>query len=239
VRPTSAKVLARAGDVPLATLARIGEGRVLYVTDPLELETEPRNTLAAFLQEADVKRHALTPDLADLHSHRVPGEGGALAQVLFNLGDTKQTVTITDLPAPMEIDLAPKSGGAAIFDGEGNLVAAEGLAVHVAGKELFRADTTVSLISLSGKDLRETGELLLLPSRPGEVQLAGARPTGLWAGMGEVRDGKWVEYDRLKLPADGGSVRLTLDAAMAHSWIVVGREGELLALGERVCREHV
>ncbi|MBM3500194.1 MAG: hypothetical protein FJX74_16175, partial [Armatimonadetes bacterium] len=166
VRATTAEVLAQVGEAPVATLARIGEGRVVYMLDPIELQAEPRNTLAAFLQEAGVKRHALTPDLAQIHSHRVPGEDGAPAQVLFNFGDAPQTVAIADLPVPVEIDLAPRSGGAAIFDGSEKLIAAEGRAARIAGETLFGADTTISLISLSGQDLREADELLLLPSRP-------------------------------------------------------------------------
>ncbi|MBM3472899.1 MAG: hypothetical protein FJX75_06495 [Armatimonadetes bacterium] len=239
VRATSAEVLAKAGNAPAATLAHIGQGRVLYVVDPIELKLEPRNTLAAFLQEAGVKRHALQPDLAEVHSHRVPGEGGALAQVLFNLSDVKQTVTITDLPAPVEVDLAPKSGGAAIFDGSGKLVAAEGVAMTVGGRELFGGDATVALISLSGDDLRTADGFLLLPSRPGEVALSGAQFAGRSAGIGEVRDGKWIEYERRRPTAAAGVARMALDAAMAHSWIVLGDEGKLSELAERVRREHL
>jgi hypothetical protein len=239
VRATTAEVLAKGGNAPAATLARIGQGRVLYVVDPLELKIEPRNTLAAFLQEAGVKRHALQPDLAEVHSHRVPGEGGALAQVLFNLSETKHTVAISDLPSPIEVDLAPNSGAAAIFDGTGKLIAAEGLAMRVAGRELFRAASPVSLISLSGNDLRSANELLLLPSHPGEVALSGKQFAGLWAGIGEVRDGRWVEYERKQLLAERGSSHLTLDAAMADSWIVLGAESSLTDLGTGVRTNHL
>jgi hypothetical protein len=238
VRATSAEVLAEAGGVPAATLTRLGEGRVLYVVDPIELQTEPRHTLAAFLQDAGVTRHAVTPDLPGIHSHRVPGEDGALAQVLFNLSDAEQTVAISDLPAPTELDLAPKSGGAAIFGGEGELAAVEGLAARVDGQTLLAADATCTLISLGG-DLREATEVLLLPSRPGEVRLFGPRFAGLWAGIGEVRDGRWTEYERRELVADGEASGLALDAAAAHSWIVIGREDDLRRLGERVRREHL
>lgn len=239
VRPVSADVVAWAGDAPAATLAQVGGGRVLYVADPVELRGEPRHILGAFLREAGVARHRLVPDSAEIHSHRVPGEGGAVAHVLFNLSDAKARVEVLDLPVPIEFELAPKSGGAAIFSGEGRLTAVEGLAARADGVDLLKADSTASLISLSGADLRRGGPLLLLPSRPGVVELSGDGRGDLWAGCGEVRDGRWVEHERMELRDAGGRRRITLDAAMARSWIVIGDEGRLRTLGDRACREHL
>ncbi len=239
VRPVSADVLAWAGDAPAATLARVGRGRVLYVVDPVELHAEPRHTLAAFLNEAGVARHRLVPDSAQIHSHRVPGEGGAIAHVLFNLGETRARVEVHDLPTPIEFELAPTSGGAAIFSGEGRLIAVEGLAIRAGGRDLLRADSTASLIALSEADLRQAGPLLLLPSGPGTVELFGEGRSDLWAAAGGVRDGRWVEYERMQVREVRGRQRLTLDAAMARSWIVLGEEGKLRNLGDRVCREHL
>jgi hypothetical protein len=239
VRPVSAEVLAWAGGIPAATLARVGRGCVLYAIDPLELHTEPRSTLSAFLQEVGVQRHALEPDLAEIHSHRVPGEDGALAQVLFNLTDSRQTVTVGDLPVAAELGLAPKSGGAVIFDGAGRVTAVEGLTLRLEGRKLFQADSTISLVSLSGKDLREATQFLLLPSRPGDVALSGPRFEGLRAAAGQVHDGKWVEYERLKLHQRSDSGRLALDQTLAHSWIVLGHKARLRALGAKVATEHL
>ena len=235
VRPLAAEVLARAAEVPVATLARIGAGTVLYSADPVELHTVPRALLAAFLATVGVTRHALEPDLEDLHSHRVPGEGGGVAQVLFNLSGDRQTVTISDLPAPLRMTLAPKWGGAAIFDGAGNLVALEALSATVDGRPVLEGEAAAGLVALQGRDVRSAQGLLLLPSGPGEVRLPGHREAGLWAGVGEVRDGRWVEYERL--PLERG--RLALDSTQARSWIVLGAEGNLAELGERVAREHL
>jgi len=227
VRPTSARVLATAGDAPLATLTKVGEGKVLYVTDPVELHAEPTAILAAFLQEAGVRRHAIDPDLPAIHSHRVPGEKGAMAQVLFNLTDQVQRVPISDLPARLELELPPKWGGAAIFSGSGALVALEARAAKVDGRPLLAADSSVCLISLTGEDLRQSHGLLILPSGPGEVRLDRQLGDGWSASVGEVRGGRWAQYEKLKLA--GG--RLRLDGAMGQSLILLAPEADLAQLG--------
>ncbi len=233
VRPTSARVLATAGEAPVATLNKVGEGTVLYVVDPVELHAEPRALLAAFLQEVGVRRHALEPDVATLHSHRVAGENGAVAQVLFNLADTPQRVTITDLPARLELELAPKWGGAAIFDGTGKLVAIEARSATVAGHPLFSSDGSVCLISPAGDDLRQASSLVLLPSGPGEVKLSAELTRNRVASIGEARGGHWTRYETLR-PL---SPTIRADGAMSRAIILLAPESGLAQLEERFVRE--
>jgi len=226
VEPTTAATLATAGGAPVAVLNALGQGRVLYFVDPLELHGDPWRVLAAFLDQEGVGRHRLTPDVPEVHSHRVRGQDGALAQLLLNTSDADMTVTVTDLPEPVTIDLAPHSGGAVIFGPAGQVVGAEGRAVTVAGTKLFSADGTIALRSLRG-DLRGSRRTLLLPmGSPGRVAVPSA--TGPEASFGEVVDGRWKEYQRV--PFAGA---LELDSAQARSWAVLGERGAVVDPGTR------
>ena len=236
VRAAGATVVARAGGVPAATLNRTpGGGTVLYVVDPVELHASPRPYLAAFLRQAGVSRHALTPDSAAVHSHRIPGQDGALAQVLLNWDDNVRTVRVTDLPARLELDLAPRWGGAVVFGGDGAVKAVEAQRATVAGADLFTAAATVGMIALGGADLRTSAGILILPFEAGELRLPGRRSRGWSGSVGEIRNGQWREYERFRL--DGG--RLSMDPSMARSLIVLGDETALERLCERVVREHL
>lgn len=236
VRAAEATVAARAGGLPAATLNTTPAGAtVLYVVDPVELHADPRPYLAAFLRQAGVRRHALTPDSAAIHSHRIPGQDGALAHVLLNWDDSVRTVRVTDLPATLELDLAPKWGGAVIFDGNGAVKAVEAQRATVAGVDLFTAAATVGAVALGGADLRTSAGILVLPFESGELRFPDQRSRGWSASVGEVRRGRWREYERLKL--DGN--RLSIDSAMARSLIVLGNEAALERLCEQVLREHL
>jgi len=222
VEPTESQVLARAGGVPLAVLNRVGAGRVLYLTDPAELHSEPVNVFRVFLDSAGVRRHALTPDLDTLRSHRVAGEDGAVAHVLLNLSDATQRVEVADLPQPVAIHLAPRSAGAAVFDRRGRLVAMEGTRVEVSGRVLLRADAPAIVIALDDDvDLRDARRVVALPSAPGVLELP-TLDAATVASVGEIVGGHWVEHERI--PAARG--RLNLDLAMAHSWIAMVPEDD-------------
>jgi hypothetical protein len=141
-------------------------------------------------------------------------------------------VTITDLPTELTLNLASTWGGAAFFAGEA-LVAVEARSADVAGRKLFEADASCCLLSLADEDLRSASGVLLLPSAAGELRLSGLSTEGRAASVGEVRGGRWVEYERLKL--DGSPLRL--DGPMARSLIIIGAEAELPELTERFVRE--
>ena len=221
VRSAGARVLATAGAMPLATLHRLGAGRVLFVADPIETHASPRPVLAALLAEAGVARHAVAPDDPEVESHRVPTGGGGVAQALWNRSSRRVRVEIRDLPARVAVTLAPGSGGAALFDGQGRLVGAEGVRVEVNGRRVLEADATASAISLDRNDLRLSRGVLVAPGGAGVVRLAG--PARRSVAVGEVVDGRWREYERATLSA--GEVRL--DDAAARSLLVVGPRSAL------------
>ncbi|HSV73073.1 MAG TPA: beta-galactosidase, partial [Chthonomonadales bacterium] len=230
VRAAGARVLATAGGRPLATLHRLGAGRVLYVTDPIEMHSSPRAVLAAFLAEANVARHRVAPDEPALESHRLRTVDGGVAQVLWNRSSRRVRVEIADLPDRVAVTLGPGSGGAALFDGRGRLVGAEGLRVEAGGARVIDASATAAAISLDGADLRASRGVLVAPGGPGILRLGG--PVGRTASVGEVVDGRWREYERATMPVAG----LRLDDAMGRSLVLVGPRQNLARLGAQVVR---
>lgn len=231
VRPVEAAVLASAGSVPAATLRDMGQGSVLYVLDPIESHSSPRGILRALIEHLGIARHGVAPDTAEVHSHRISSVDGGVAQVLVNASVDRVNVTVTDLPERLALALEPGRGGAAIFDGEGRLVALEAASAVVGDRAVWEADSTVIAVSLDGGNLPDCERMLILPSRPGVVTLGMA--AGPTAAVGEVVGGEWQEYERTTL-VDG---RLAIDEAMARSWLVLGPEEELHELGSQVARE--
>jgi hypothetical protein len=223
VEPTTARVVARAGGVPVALDNTVGSGRVLFVTDPVELSAQPTDMLRVFLDSAGVKRHAMEADLPAVHSHRVAGRDGAVAHVLFNTGEATATVTVSGLPRPVRITLAPASGGAVVFGSTGELVAAEGVVIEVAGETVLDAEGTQAVVWLAPPD-----GVALLPLSEGRVRIAGT--AGLTASIGEVHNGAWTEYERRAVSVEP----LVLDGAIARSLIVLGRAEALPDLCRQV-----
>ncbi|MHB1456762.1 MAG: hypothetical protein ACYC0V_07595, partial [Armatimonadota bacterium] len=168
-------------------------------------------------------------NLPELQSFRVPGENGSVAHVLWNTSEKPMHVTITDLPKPMTIDLAPHAGGFAAFDERGQLIAVEGRGVTVGGKTVLAGDTTIGAVSLDGADLLQGKGVLLLPYGPGKVRFAGLNAKSV-VSVGEISSGKWVEYERVT-PMNG---TITLDASMARSWLVVGTPNRMPDLTSKV-----
>jgi len=235
VRPTTAVELARAGDCPAAVRNPLGRGFVVYVIDPVELHASPWAILRAFLEEAGVTRHAVEPDVAGLHSHRVHGRDGEVAQVLLNTSDEPMSVVVSDLPQPTTIRLAPKGVGLVAFDASGQVVAAEGVEVTVGGRRVLRGPATTGLADLSGgpasagrQGLLSGGAALLLPTAAGDTEVCSS--AGQSVSIGEVVAGAWSEYERTHLEGR----RISLDDAAARSWLLIGSAGELPELAARI-----
>lgn len=205
--------------------APTGRRAELCIPEKTRLAAEIRSQIADFLARAGVRRHALTPDIAELQSFRVPCEDGTVAHILWNTTPQPQRVTLTDLPRPVEILLAARAGGFVAFDGRGRLIAAEGCRVTVGGNPVLTGAATVGAVSLDGRDLRASGRVLILPSGAGSMRLFGEAATSR-VSVGEYVERRWTEYERVR-PANG---TLNLDAAMARSWLIAGEADGASAL---------
>lgn len=203
----------------------------LRIPETIQSPTELRSLVVEFLSKTAVRRHALTPDVPELLSFRVAGESGSVAHVLWNTTSKPIHATLTDLPKRVEMDLAPRSGGYVAFDGRGAVIAVEGRSVSVGGKAIVSADSTVGAISLDGRDLLDSDGVLILPFRHGQLHLFGKASSGT-VSIGEVTGARWTEYERVT-PQHGA---LSLDSAMARSWLIAGTSSRLPAWGQEVAR---
>jgi len=137
-------------------------------------------------------------------------------------------VRIRDLSRPVTFRLGPWAGAAALFDAGGRLVGLEGREVVVGGRSVVSGEATCGLVSLDGKDLAESTELLALPMEQGQWKLEGNRGH-LRAEVGEVRGGKWVALESFD---DLGDLP-TGDPDVARSWIAISSTSAR-EVGERI-----
>ena len=225
---TPARVLRRGADgSPLVVERRLGRGKVIFSTDPVELHSVParrEGDLALYrsvLAAADIRPIALEPDDPLMHVFRVPMQDGGQVYVLFNTEDTQpaKTVTLNDCQPPVTLSVAPKRPALVWFDGRGALRAVEAQgACSVGGKALLEDSTGGMVLSLDGRDLRLSKALLLMPLRPGAVRLAsGQQWRNAVVQTGDIKDGKWrpCETTAAERSPDGLRVQVSPDQALS------------------------
>ena len=203
-------VLKRAADgSPMLIENKVGRGKVLFTTDPIELHSVParrENDLSLYrsvLAATKVKPIGLQPDDPLLHVFRVPLQGGGKVYILFNTDERQpaRTITLTDCKPAVTLTLASKRPALLWFDGRRALrgVEVQGDCV-IDGKPVVSDSTQGIIMTLDGKDVRETHAVLLMPLRAGVARLARSQP---WhsgsVSIGEVHDGKWVNGETMAL----------------------------------------
>lgn len=224
VEAARAKILARASDgSPLLVENRVGKGRVLFATDPLELHAvsaRREQDLALYrrvLETGGVKPLGLEPNDPRMHLFRLPLRDGGQVYVLFNTDDTQpaRTVTLTDCQPPITLTVAGQRPALLWFDGKGALRAVETQGECRAGKDVILSDNTRGIVlTLDGEDIRRSRAVVLMPLQPGSVRI---NQTAAWRGgvvaTGEVRDGEWRSYEFAPPAAtpDGCTVNVTAE----------------------------
>jgi len=227
---------------PVTVLNKLGEGKVLFTADPVEVDAE---TLAqsglypAFLQLAGIEGHKLAPDDPELHCFAVGTQRGqayvlynrhqARAHEPFHMGLPKpftpdDTVQVSLPEAKLTMALAPMKPGFAHISRQGALLAVEcqGKVEH-RGAMVMDTDTHATVIALDDKDVRESEHLAVIGLYPGEVRL-GSSVTGLQAEVGELRDGQWQALGGVPLEQGDGTVGLAVDEAVALEIILVSSD---------------
>jgi hypothetical protein len=127
---------------------------------------------------------------------------------------------------PLALGLAPNRTGLAVWGRHGELLALE------------RADEAhCAAYSLDRQDLRQSKQLCILPLTEGELRL----PTEAdWrqpiAVVGEVIDGRWIEYDRLDLERRGSSLRIPIDQDRCLSILLVAEPGSVGSCAKALVR---
>jgi hypothetical protein len=227
VEPLTASVLRRAASgAPCLLQNRLGQGTVLYSTDPIELHPSAERQSAdlaiyrSVLQIGRVSPLGLVPDDPLLHLFRLPMKDGGQVYVLFNTDETQpeRTVSLSDCHPAVALTIARRRPALVWFDRSGCLRAVEVQGACRLGTDLLLTDeTNGAALSLDGQDLRKSRAVLLMPLEPGKVQLAtSARWRRPVAEVGEVHNGAWRGFEFLPAVRDDGlTVELGRDQVLS------------------------
>ena len=105
-----------------------------------------------------------------------------------------------------------------MLDKEGRVTAAAaqgGLAVG--GESVLAGSGDCAFLSLDGKDLRGSEQVVVLPFGAGRFGLARAKGSAALVGdVGEFCAGKWVTLEKQALVSDGASIHGDADVATAY-----------------------
>jgi len=238
VEPAGAKPLWRSADGrPVVFEHRVGRGRTVFSTDPIELRTE-RATIAAYvalyrhvLDLAQVHPAVVKPNNPYIHVMRVPLQDGGRVMVFFNADETAPHRTITHGEGDAAVTLTiRRQRPALLWLGKDNhLRAAEVQGeLRIGGRVRLADDTEGIVLSLDGRDLGESTALVLMPLRPGRVTLATrARWQDAVVEVGEVRRGRWNGFERRAPRQTPGRVSVDVGHEQVYSVLLVCNRSQL------------
>ena len=235
VKATAGQVVLAAGDAdgtPVIVRNDLGAGRVLYSTWPLERD----EGFAEGIADRNALVYGMVLGAAGFDDWPPDGTAGPQLPVCVPLTGRASHANVyvnpTDQPVeawteqPLDLTLAPHRSGLTVWGGQGGLLALED-----------GADAHFMAYSLDGRDVRESKGLCLLPLTEGRLRLdTRADWTRPVAVVGEVKGGRWVEYERLEAPVRGGSVRLDIDGDRCFSMVLVAEAAEVEACAGQVER---
>ena len=224
-------------ELPVLCRHKLGRGEVLYLTDPLELAPvgQPLATQALvyrrWLISAKVGALRVAPDSPEL---RVASRQTAHGR-FWLLFDHRAVDDHGEATLDGRIHLGYRPRWPAVMqvgdDGTARMVISDSTA-KLGDTTLWSGQGLHGLTSLVGDDLLYTRRLLLTPFDTGTITLP-PRP-GKWVALvGDVRDGKWVVYERLAL-AETPSITIDEDRRLCLILVVpLGEEEDAGLLVER------
>jgi hypothetical protein len=172
--------------------AAVGRGKVLWAPYPLELKAQAGDSgvYRRVLEIAGIARIALEPESAPVRALSVPTAGGGRLFTLHNAGSAATTVTLAaqdQCKSRVAVQLQPDGCAFIACGADGTVQAAESdgeLALD--GAIVARGDGSFSLCALDGKDLRQTRQLVVLPTQCANLDLSGlAHLNGAQVLMGQ------------------------------------------------------
>jgi hypothetical protein len=236
VKPTTGQVVlaaSDAGSTPVVVRNDLGTGRVIFSTWPLERD----EGFAEGIPGRNARIYALVLGAAGFDDWPPEGAAGPQLPVCVPLMGKADHAQLYVNPTDSEVDawtehagpgltLAPRRTGLAVWGEKDELLAFEnGAGAHV------------MTYSLDGQDVRDSRQLCLLPLTEGTVRLdtrtGWTKPVAV---VGEIRAGEWVEYERIKAPVKGQSIRLEIDQDRCFSIILVAEESRLQECTRRLER---
>jgi hypothetical protein len=227
---------------PVAVVHDLGQGRVVFTADPLEVEEAVLAGSAlypAFLALAGVQGHEISPGESPLHCFEIPTRQGTAWVVydrrppaghdLFHMGLPKpfrpeDTTSVTLKKADLSLALAPMKPGFAHLSSGGDLLAVEAQGrVSRKGVPVLETDTHAIVIALDGRDLRRSDHLLVMGYYPGSIRVT-SDVRNLRAELGELREGRWVTLAEIALGRTPEAVALDLDEGTALEMVLLSTD---------------
>ncbi|MCP5523879.1 MAG: hypothetical protein H7A46_20270 [Verrucomicrobiales bacterium] len=228
VSALTARVLQQSDDgTPLLVENRLGNGRVFFSVDPIELHSVPERrdrdlaTYRRVLQAAGIDPLGLVPDNPRVLLFKLPLQDGGTVHVLFNTdgSEPSQTVTLTDLQPAVTLQVAANRPALLWHDGTGALRAVEAQGRCSIGDQVVLEDQTGGiLLTLDRRGIGQSRAMVLMPLQPGEIRLS---PATDWKEAiletGEIRDGRWYALETKAQRSDEPTlgVRVTPDQALS------------------------
>ena len=237
VEPITARVLKRTRDgLPLIVENQVGRGTVIYTTDPIEFHSVPGRRAddialyASVLARAKVARIIAVPQLASLRAFKVPLQDGGSVCVLINsvTNRTAQTITLTELKPPLTLTVTGPRPALAWWDGQGRLRAVETQGPCAVGEvQVVKDGTDGIVLSLDGQDLQQSRALLLMPTKPGTVEV---RSTVNWrqpvVQTGDFQNGLWRVLESRALPPQAERTTVEVSADQVFSLLLICEQSE-------------
>ncbi len=159
----------------LSPLVRaVGQGRVVYVSYPLELRPQADHgpVYTEVLSLAQIKPLQVVVEGGEVHALSIPTrEGGRLYTLIRT--DEAGGKCMVRLPAHrVELHLLPKGSAFMLVDAQGEVLAAESEGeLRYNDEVIASAEGHFGLVSLDGKGLHSSRQLLVLPHQQGRVSL--------------------------------------------------------------------
>jgi len=237
IEVTTGRELARAGKMPVIVEHALGDGKVLYSTDPYELWAGAGSgkPLARFyraaLAWAGVEPLPVESDAAGLYAFRQPTTDGGNVWVVYNTnrGGAIAEATIRTGAGPVTLHLAGEFPAMVAVDGENRVVSISGSGLlRPGGVNVVRSETAlepainhVAARSLDGRDLSQSDAVMILPSAAGRIAFANEH---VWVDpivvVGEFRRAKWHTLETVSLTVED-PLTIELDEDRAVSVLVL------------------
>lgn len=221
LKVVDAEVLGRASDSnPVLLRRRLGKGWVYLFTDPTELSADARvaetrrQVYAAFLRVAGVVPLDIQPDEPWMHVMAQPTARG-FVHVVFSRRRTgdREKVSLSSAAGRLTLTVRNRWPGLAAVTKDGKVVAVNATgSAAVDGKPLMSGEGMKALLSLDGRDLRDSESILVAPFASGTLELP-ARSARLVASVGEFRNGCWKPLERINLDPRKPSLDIDGDRA--------------------------
>ncbi|MHB9076527.1 MAG: beta-galactosidase [Pirellulaceae bacterium] len=207
VEAVTADVLGRDEQgIPVLVRNRVGQGRVYYCTDPLELAADApvaalrRALYRAVARDCGISPLAIEPDVPWLHVLEQPTAQGR-AQVVFHTLQDASPLQIGVRSAAGQVQLGIRAGwpALAVTTTEGRVVTVNTWGdAAVDGQTICRGPGQKIVLSLDGADLRQSHALLVAPMDVGAIELP-ARPGEFVAIVGDFAAGAWTVAETISL----------------------------------------